>query len=159
MKTFKSFITESARRVSVSYAQEHFPFITDLHKEEDLYRLMIIKNKDDIQSVEFLAFWYDDHEECQGVKINGVQWGWWWGGEPYRDILNRYFAAKTPNEIFLAKNEIYDIILNEKQRLFDGAEEDRGLDELLKRVENKIEILDKMKPETKKHFGDIIGGL
>lgn len=49
----------------------------DLDKDE-IDKLKAIKSVADIKSAEIVDTWRDDQLPCVGVKINGVEFGFWW---------------------------------------------------------------------------------
>jgi RNA polymerase sigma factor (sigma-70 family) len=65
-----------------------------------------IKTVDDLKSVEVVGEWSDDHVPCVGVKINGVEIGFWW-------LDNSGIAAFHYPDSGKAKQTIVDIIIDQ----------------------------------------------
>lgn len=46
--------------------------------EAEQQTLLAIQGPEDIKSVEVLSAWTDDHLPCIGLRLNGVEVGFWW---------------------------------------------------------------------------------
>lgn len=142
MKTFNKFITESVQwtRISADRAVKLFPVLSDI-KRPGLKKLLLIEKPEDITSVENFTWWVDDHEECYGITINGVNVGFWW----VDPVLKNMFTKKNLKVIFAALREE-----------IDRADEDVVTGPMMDEIRAEIEHIKELKPETKKHFGDIL---
>ena len=159
MKNFKYFITESVgpKKIHVKVAEQIYPMPEDF-KDKELKQLFLIKSVNDIKSLKYETWWEDDFTKCYGLEINGFKVGLWWYGEEYwneyiKQIPNLNKLNSEDRHIVL--EEIYGIVLQEQQRI----EHDPNQRSRMKKINKEIEMLDKLKPETQKHFNDIIGNL
>jgi hypothetical protein len=75
--------------------------LTDLSREERKVLLSIHK-PEDIKSCEVMDAWEDDHIPCVGVKLNGIEIGFWWIGDMVGAF--KYWDSAT------AKEDIIDCI-------------------------------------------------
>lgn len=143
MKTFDKFLLESNQwiRISADRAVKLFPVLSDI-KRPGLKRLLAIEKPQDITSVDNFHWWVDDHEECYGIAINGVNVGFWWT-DP---VLKNMFIK--PN---------MKVIFSSLQEEIDRAEDDHlGTGELIDEIRAELEHIKSLKPETQKHFGSIL---
>lgn len=136
------FLTESNQwtRVSAVKAVKLFPVLSDI-KRPGLKKLLLIEKPEDIKSVENFTWWIDDHEECYGITINGVNVGFWW----VDPVLKGMFNNRNLKVIFQALREE-----------IDRADEDEVTGPMMDEIRAEIEHIKKLKPETRRHFGDIL---
>lgn len=142
MKAFNKFLTESNQwlRISADRAVKLFPVLSDI-KRPGLKKLLLIEKPEDIKTVKNFTWWVDDHEECYGITINGVNVGFWW----VDPVLKNMFIKENKKVIFSAlKEEI------------NRADEDVVTGPMMDEIRAEIEHIKKLKPETKKHFGEIL---
>lgn len=85
--------------------------------DEELATLGLIQSPEDINNVELIELWTDDHEACVGVEVNGVKFGCWWiipefvGAFSYWDE-----SARARNDIVQYIQEGVKDALEEKQQ-------------------------------------------
>ena len=142
MKTFNKFIAESNQwtRISANKAVKLFPVLSDI-KRPGLKTLLMIERPEDIDTVENFTWWVDDHEECFGLTINGVNVGFWWPDPVLKDM-------------FIIRNK--RVILSALKEEIDRADEDVVTGPMIDEIRKEIEYIKKLKPETLKHFGGIL---
>jgi len=72
----------------------------------------------DLESVELLSDWEDDHQVCIGVRVNGVEFGIWWTGT---EVIGAFeYAMDSARAKIRVVDEIRDFIINGEE----GLEED-----------------------------------
>lgn len=61
------------------FSTGEYPHLNDLPPEQQTI-LKAVKSPADIRECMVMDSWYDDHQLCVGVALNGVEFGAWWIG-------------------------------------------------------------------------------
>jgi hypothetical protein len=85
--------------------------------EAERKTLTDIKVPDDIKTTECVAEWTDDHIDCFGAKINGVELGFWCVGPQFGGYL------ECADESAKARKRVFDTLVREIQSSEDDAQD------------------------------------
>jgi hypothetical protein len=73
--------------------------------------------------VELLSNWTDDHAECVGVRLNGVEVSFWW---LVPEAAAAFFYLDSPT----AKKKVMEVLKDQLQDFQSGKDEDEDTESL-----------------------------